>query len=245
VTQGDGTPAAPTHQPSTSDALGVEPPAGGEGLPLPPPLGGEGRGGGETAPPYRAQWESADLIAPFLAGRDPATDPLWPASGADSAAEYARWAEHLCGCACLQMALGALGREVPPIHAIRRAVQARGGYVEGAEGSIRGLVYAGAVDWLDSEGVPARVVLDIAAGNLPPLLARGGLFIASVHPAIRRPEAEPPHRGGHLVLVFGTMDGGALRFHNPSGDTPETQRDARLPAASFDRFFAGRGILIG
>jgi hypothetical protein len=196
-------------------------------------------------PPYRAQWESAALVADFLAGRDAATDPLWAASGAADAAEYARWAEHLCGGACLQMALGALGRPVPPIHAIRRGVQAEGGYIEQPDGDIRGLIYAGAVAWLAGQGIGAGIVLDAAATEIPGLLARGGLFIASVHPGIRRPGAEPPARGGHLVLVFGMAADGALRFHNPSGDTPESRADARLAPAAFGAFFAGRGILLG
>jgi hypothetical protein len=198
-----------------------------------------------AAPPCRAQWESADLVAEFLAGRDPATDPLWSASGADSVADYALWADHLCGCACLQMALGALGRDIPPIHAMRRAVQALGGYVVQADGAIRGLIYAGAVEWLTGQGIPARILLDIPAADLPALVGEGRLFIASVHPSIRRPDTEPPGRGGHLVLLFGSTPDGLLRFHNPSGDTPATRRDARLPPDSFGRFFAGRGILLG
>lgn len=196
-------------------------------------------------PPFRAQWESPALVAAFLAGRDAATDPRWADSGAGTAAEYARWADHLCGCACLQMALGALGRPIPPIHAIRRAVQEAGGYAVQPDGTIRGLVYAGAVAWLAGQGIAARILLDLAAADLPPLLAGGRLFIASVHPGIRRPGPAPPARGGHLVLVFGAMPDGALRFHNPSGDTPATQADVRLGVADFGRFFAGRGILIG
>lgn len=196
-------------------------------------------------PPYRAQWESPGLVAEFLAGRDAATDPLWQASGAADAAEYALWSEHLCGCACLQMALGALGRDVPPIHAIRRAVQRLGGYVVQPDGAIRGLIYAGAVAWLAGQGIPARIVLDLPAEGIASLIEGGGLFIASVHPAIRWPDREPPARGGHLVLVFGKAATGELRFHNPSGDTPASRADARLPPAAFARFFAGRGILIG
>ena len=46
-----------------------------------------------------------------------------------------------------------------------------------------------------------------------------------------------------VVLVFGAADG-ALRFHNPSGDTPASQADSRLPVADFSRFFAGRGIAL-
>ena len=195
-------------------------------------------------PPYRAQWESAGLVAEFIAGRDAATDPLWTGSGAESAGEYALWSEHLCGCACLQMALGARGRAVPRIHAVRRAVQSHGGYVVQPDGAIRGLIYAGAVAWLEAQGIAARVVLDVAAEEIPTLLAPGALLIASVHPSIRWPEQEPPSRGGHLVLVFGATGQGELRFHNPSGDTQATRADARLPPAVFAKFFAGRGILL-
>lgn len=213
---------------------------------LPLPGAGEGQGrGGATAPPYSAQWESPDLVADFLAGRDPRTDPLWRRSGAQDVDEYARWAEHLCGCACLQMALGARGLAVPPIHEIRRGVQARGGYVEQPDGGIRGLIYAGAVAWLATEHIAARVVLDLDAAAIPALLAEAGPFIASVHPWVRWPAREPPARGGHLVLVFGVAADGALRFHNPSGDTAASRCDARLAPADFDRFFAGRGILLG
>lgn len=195
-------------------------------------------------PPYRAQWESPALIPAFLAGADPRTDPLWPASGAADAEEYASWCEHLCGCACLQMTLGARGEPIPPIHDIRRGVQRHGGYIESEDGAIRGLIYAGAVAWLAERGIAARTLIDIAAEDIAREVAGGALFIASVHPAIRRPDTAPPSRGGHLVLVFGVSPDGALRFHNPSGDSAPTRFDARLPPAAFARFFAGRGILV-
>ncbi|MFC3000692.1 hypothetical protein [Falsiroseomonas tokyonensis] len=139
------------------------------------------------------------------------------------------------------MVLGAQGRPVPPIHAIRRAVQAEGGYQELADGTIRGLIYAGAVAWLAGQRIAARIQLDLGAADL----VGEGLFIASVHPAIRWPDRPSPGRGGHLVLVFGTDEAGRLRFHNPSGDSRASQEDTRLPPADFDRFFAGRGIRIG
>jgi hypothetical protein len=195
-------------------------------------------------PPYRAQWESPALIPAFLAGTPAIADPLWRASGAADAEEYARWAEHLCGCACLQMALAARGRDVPPIHGIRRGVQRHGGYVEEPGGAIRGLIYAGAVAWLAELGIAAEIRLEVAAEEVGAIARGGALFIASVHPGIRWPDREPPSRGGHLVLVFGTAPDGAIRFHNPSGDTPATRADARLPPARFATFFAGRGILL-
>jgi len=181
-----------------------------------------------------------ELIPDFLAGRDAATDPLWPRSGAETAAEYAFWAHHLCGMACLKMAMAAFG-EAHSIHALRREVQALGGYVEQPDGDIRGLIYAGAVAWLTARGVVARVVLDEAL----PALAPGALYIASVHPRIRTPEQEPPLRGGHLVLVFGTDAAGRLRFHNPSGHDEASRVDARLRPEEFARYHADRGILIG
>jgi len=195
-------------------------------------------------PPYRAQWESPELVAAFLAGRDRASDPLWRRSGAASVEEYAIWADHLCGCACLQMALGARGRDVPPIHDVRRALQQAGAYVVEPDGAIRGLIYAGAIAWLAGQGLAARVVLDVEAQDIPAMLADGSLFIASVHGAIRWPDRDPPSQGGHLVLCFGVAEDGAIRFHNPSGDTEASRIDARLAPADFARFFAGRGILI-
>lgn len=189
--------------------------------------------------PYFAQWESPELIAEFLGGRDAATDPAWPGSGATDAAEYARWADHLCGMACLRMALAARG-EAHCIHELRRAVQPLGGYIEEPDGNIRGLIYIGAVRWLNARGIAARIVLDEPMPRLRP----GEFYIASVHPMIRRPEATPPRKGGHLVLVFGTDEQGRLRFHNPSGTTPAEQRDVRMTPEAFSRFHADRGILI-
>ena len=196
-------------------------------------------------PPYRAQWESPALVPEFLTGTPASADPAWASSGAASVEEYARWADHLCGCACLQMALGARGRDVPPIHAIRRGVQRRGGYMEEADGTIRGLIYAGAVAWLADHGIAAEVRLDVTARHIAGFVAAGALFIASVHPAIRWPDRDPPARGGHLVLVFGAALDGALRFHNPSGHTAVTRRDVRMDLSTFSRFHAERGILIG
>ena len=100
-----------------------------------PSEGGNRQG---AAPPYFGQWESPRRIRGFLAGRDAAQDPLWPASGAETASEYAFWADHLCGMACLKMALAGRGQSWS-IHALRRAVQGHGGYVETPEG-IKGLI---------------------------------------------------------------------------------------------------------
>lgn len=194
-------------------------------------------------PPYFGQWESAERIAGILSGALRAEDdPLWPRSGARDAAEYAAWADHLCGVACLRMALGARDIAPPRAFDLARELTARGGYVVQPDGAIRGLIYAPAAAWLrEAHGIAAEVRVDVPAEDIPSLVSGGGMFIASVHPAVRWPEAEPPARGGHLVLVFGT-EGERLRFHNPSGDDAASQADARLAVGVFARFYAGRGI---
>ncbi|MBB5687905.1 hypothetical protein GXW77_16775 [Roseomonas alkaliterrae] len=196
-------------------------------------------------PPFFGQWESAGRIGEILSGALAAEDdPLWPRSGAAGAADYARWADHLCGVACLRMVLAARGITPPRAFDLAREITARGGYVVQPDGAIRGLIYAPAVTWLrEAVRLPAEVRVDVAATDVPALVGEGGLFIASVHPWIRWPERVPPARGGHLVLVFGAT-GGALRLNNPSGDTPASQRDMRMPVEIFARFYAGRGIAL-
>ena len=195
------------------------------------------------APPYFGQWESPALIGAIISGAYRAEDdPAWAASGAASPEDYARWADHLCGVACLRMALAARGITPPRARDLARVLTRHGAYVEQPDGFIRGLIYAPAITWLgEAHGLHAEVILDRAAEDILPLLADGGLFIASVHPAIRRPTEPAPGKGGHLVLVFGAEQG-ALRLHNPSGHDAASQADARVALADFARFFAGRGI---
>lgn len=70
--------------------------------------------------------------------------------------------------------------------------------------------------------------MGLEAADVPALLSECRYFIASVHPAIRRPESTPPHRGGHLVLIT-AADAQSVTFHNPSGDSPAT-RERVCPA---------------
>jgi hypothetical protein len=195
--------------------------------------------------PCFAQWESPELGRDFAA--DPARlagDPRWAESGARDVAEYARWAHHVCGMACVRMVLAARGLGAPPILELARAATARGAYVEEEGGTIRGMVYAPCVAWLrEAWGIEAEVVVGIDAHAIARTMERAAFFIASVHPSIRAPGQPPPRRGGHLVLV---LEAGpdAIVFHNPSGFDEATRCGARLAPEVFDRFFAGRGIAI-
>lgn len=199
----------------------------------------------KVPPPFFGQWESRELIGAILAKEmRAAQDPLWPRSGARDAEDYDRWSWHLCGTACVRMALAGFGIAPPPLLDLARAIARHGGYVEEADGWIRGLIYAPCIAMLEQQyGIAAEIILDHPAEAIPDLLNGAAAYIASVHPAIRAPATEPPSRGGHLVLVFAAEDG-VLRFHNPSGDTRATQEDVAMPIAAFARFHAGRGILL-
>ncbi|MBD3896520.1 hypothetical protein IEI94_11735 [Halomonas sp. ML-15] len=195
-----------------------------------------------TSVPYYAQWESPELIDDILSGRlRPRDDPRWQESGARSAEEYERWARHVCGMACLKMAIAHFTGSVYPIfHLLERAIQ-HGAYLE-RDGEIKGMIYAPATQLLrEAFGLQATVHTGVEVHELAEYFNGDALFIASVHPGIRTPEVEPPARGGHLVLVTeATQD--ALRFHNPSGIARASQQDAVLTPGVFARFFAGRGI---
>lgn len=196
--------------------------------------------------PYFSQWESREMTLDVIAhgAAALARDPNWRNSGATTIEEYATWADHVCGMACLKMILAARDGRARPILALARACTAYGGYTINEKGEIKGLIYAPFVEFVRREfGLEAEVVVDIPTEGIAEVLRRARYFIASVHPSIRWPEQVPPSKGGHLVLV---LQAGADRivFHNPSGHDVASQEYVRLPLGTFDRFFAGRGIAV-
>lgn len=194
--------------------------------------------------PYFSQWESAALAAQIIAGefqvRD---DPLWSDSGAASQAEYAQWANHICGMACLKMILAARTGTLHPTLELTRLAIEFGAYVV-KEGTVHGMIYAPFVTMIKSHfGIDAEVVTGTSAAGLASILRPGSMFIASVHPSIRWLNPPPPRKGGHLILVIETSPD-SIVFHNPSGHSIETQRDVAVPTHLFGEFFAGRGVHI-
>jgi len=194
--------------------------------------------------PYFSQWESADRAADIIAGElKVADDPLWRNSGADTVAEYAQWANHICGMACLKMILAARTGTIHPTMHLARMATGFGAYVVG-EGAIRGMIYAPMVEMLRSRfAIDAEVVTGITAEGITSILRPGSMFIASVHPSIRWLEPPPPKRGGHLVLLTEASPERVV-FHNPSGHSDKTQRAVPVPNPLFGEFFAGRGVHI-
>lgn len=199
------------------------------------------------AVPYFSQYETPDVVNRIAAegvAAALAADPLWAASGAHGLDEYVAWADHVCGMACLKMIIAArTGRAVPILELARLATE-RGAYALAPDGTIRGMIYAPIVPMLAERlGIEAQVVTGVDTAALPEVLARADMLIASVHCGIVTPERDPPHKGGHLVLVL-TADREGVVFHDPSGRDRATREHVRLALADFDRFFAGRGIAI-
>ncbi|MEU3711184.1 C39 family peptidase [Streptomyces catenulae] len=201
--------------------------------------------------PYHSQWASAALV-PAIIGREisAAEDPLWRAYGADSPETYAWWSWRLCGIACLRMALdhwrdGAEDGGAPTAMALAAECLAAGAYVERDDGGLDGLIHAPFADYVRTRWrLPAEAHPDLPADDLPGHLAAGRLVMLSVHPTIRTLAPEPPQKGGHLVLAVGTTPNHLL-IHNPSGFPDHSQRFHRIPWPDLDRFYAGRGVVLG
>jgi hypothetical protein len=194
--------------------------------------------------PWVTQYATPSLIAAIAyQGHPPADDPNWRVSGAPSKEAYGRWCTHLCGLACLRMALIARDGQAPSLFELLGGCLEYGGYVEEPGGRIKGLLYRPFSNFTrDRYQLQADVITSLGPTQVKHELSHGRLVMASVHKEIRRPEREPPGTGGHLVLVTGCQDD-KLTFYNPSGHTREAGT-ARLPEAVFDRFAAHRGLAL-
>ncbi|MFC5220473.1 C39 family peptidase [Streptomyces coerulescens] len=195
--------------------------------------------------PYHSQWESASLVPEFITGqRDAADDPLWQKSGADTPQEYAFWAPRMCGVACLRMALDFWQRSVPSSVPLVKELCEAGAYVRN-DHTVKGLIYQPFAEYTRARwGMHAQAMPDLPATSLPEIITSGRLALVSVHKTIRTPQADPPSRGGHLVLAVGFSKQDVM-LHNPSGLPGTSQQAARVPWDRFDAFYAHRGVVLG
>lgn len=198
--------------------------------------------------PYVPQWASAHEIPKILSGELALiNDPLWANSGAPSPEAYAEWASHICGMACLRMILGQRhGLEhTPSLFTLKDQCLAHQGYVLENQ-NIKGLYYRPFIEWIRTAyGLSAELKEHTPIQDIVSALKTNSVFMASVHPSIRTPEVTPPHQGGHLILVYDHDDiNQTVTFHNPSGHLLSSQQAVVLSISDFERFYAGRGILI-
>ncbi|WP_432007420.1 C39 family peptidase [Streptomyces parvus] len=194
--------------------------------------------------PYFSQWESPELVADLVAGKRRASqDPLWKNSGAESRDSYEFWSGRLCGVACLRMALKFWFGTTPTAFEIVRECLDAGVYrLDGQK--VHGLVYAPFADYVTNRWrIQADSRPQLPVSQLRGLIQEGALPLLSVHKSIRTPEVTPPSRGGHLVLGVGASDS-SIYLHNPSGFHNLSQEFAELSWHDFDRFYAGRGVVL-
>jgi hypothetical protein len=146
--------------------------------------------------------------------------------------------------ACLRMTLDYLGREVPPsVPLAREALEARA-YVRDGD-QVQGLIYEPFAHWVAGRfGLQAMVFPQLPAAGICAAVAAGQLVMASVHKAIRTLDPHPPGRGGHLVLAVGASPEDVV-VHNPSGLPALSQQFHQVAWGDFDRFYAGRGVVLG
>ncbi|MFD5780428.1 C39 family peptidase [Streptomyces sp. NPDC126933] len=193
--------------------------------------------------PSITQYASPDLITAFAyEGRAHDADPRWAETGAPDLDTYGRWCGHMCGIACLRMALLARTGNAPTLFELLDGARKYGAYTENPDtGEIHGLIYAPFAQYVqDVHPLHAEVHPTLTVPDLLTLLDDGRLVMASVHKEIRRPDNPAPGKGGHLVLITGRQDN-TVHFRNPSGHTNQT-RTATLPVTQFAEFFGNRGI---
>jgi hypothetical protein len=202
--------------------------------------------------PYHAQIASPELAeAIFVEGMDPALDPRWAETGAESPQEYAYWVERACGVACLKMCVEALGGPARPLVAWARLGLERGGYLvrQREDGSTHevGWVHAALVRMAVDAGLEAEA-RSATPAEIVETLRLDRVVIASVSYEVGDDRLPITKQGGHLMVITGAdcVDGSPEAFYvnNPSGRRAELQAGARLPVERFLPGYTGRVIIM-
>jgi hypothetical protein len=204
--------------------------------------------------PYYAQVASPELAESiFVHGMDPAQDPRWAESGAETPQEYAYWVERACGVACLKMCVEAVGGPMRSLVDWARLGLERGGYLirhNTADESVDevGWVHGALAEMAQEIGLTAEA-RPASVEEIPVYLRQGCMVIASVSYEAGDDRLPITRQGGHLMVVIGVecVDGRPQAFYvnNPSGRRAELQAGARLPLERFAAAYSGRIIVIG
>lgn len=196
--------------------------------------------------PYYSQWESPKLVGKIVSGEiSPKKDPKWKKSGASSIDEYELWSRNACGMACLKMILAHNLKVVIPIVELGKKCESYGGYIKRGN-KLDGLIHKPFIKFINKEfGLRSRSLARISIQDIIRALKRDNYVIASVSREIRNPSVTPKRKGGHLVLLLGfDRNKKVIYLHNPSGLPKKSQKYAEISYEDFNKFFAGRGIVI-
>ena len=203
--------------------------------------------------PYYAQVASPELAESiFVNGMDPAQDPRWVESGAETPQEYAYWVERACGVACLKMCVEAVGGPIRSLVDWARLGLVRDGYLirHEADGSSHevGWVHGVLAEMAQESGLTAEA-RPASLEEIPVYLRQACMVIASVSYEAGDDRLSITRQGGHLMVVIGAEceDGRPQAFYvnNPSGRRTELQAGARLPLERFAAAYSGRIIVMG
>ena len=203
--------------------------------------------------PYYAQISSPELAESiFVHGMDPAQDPRWAESGAQSPQEYVYWVERACGVACLKMCVEAVGGPTRSLIDWVRLGLERSGYLiyHNEDGSSHevGWVHSALAEMAQASGLTAES-RPATLEEIPKYLRQGHMVIASVSYEAGDDRLPITRQGGHLMVVIGVECADdhpqAFYVNNPSGRKAELQAGARLPLERFAAAYSGRIIVIG
>ncbi len=199
--------------------------------------------------PYYGQLASPELArAIFDDSLDPACDPRWPETGANTPQDYAYWAPRMCGMACLKMVAEAFDGPTMKIMEWLALGLRQNGYIIGTDqnGASEELGWDHRVlaNLLEETGISAKA----CPGDLDDVISvlnHQGLVIASV--TYELGQVGPlTRRNGHLVVITGIelCEGKpvAVFINNPSGRTPALRQRARISGERFLEGFSGRII---
>ncbi len=177
----------------------------------------------------------------------PAHDAGWQMSGATSQDQYVKWVFTMCGMACTAMVLKYYkNTDVLPVTLAEDAIFANV-YLSHSDGSLSGMQYYAFKRWVQKFNLKARIITRLNIRWIHYSLAKNQLVIVSVNPNIRGHQTVSANqKGGHLVLITGYDKGKyTLTINNPSGFiSSNTQHNHVIKISDFQKYFAGRGIII-
>jgi len=156
--------------------------------------------------------------------------------------QYEFWACRTCGLACFESYMRYLKLDLPHRAKLVEEAIAYGAYIVRPDG-VDGLIYRPFINLIkDKYGISGRLMVGCSVEDVAKEVASGAMVMCSVSPEIRNPAAESARKGGHLVLVHGADDR-HFRLHNPSGYS-WNQENMLIEHGNFERFFAGRAIIL-
>lgn len=197
--------------------------------------------------PYQCQFASSDLAKDILENNiDAKDDPRWKDFGFISKDEYAYWSKRGCGVCCIKMALDYYGIDRSVAKLVTEGVEL-GGY--NTEQDL-GWYYKPLILLANKYGVNGVVKSYLSKNELAKCVLEKKFVIASVSPTIIRMDQDnkSKQKSGHLVLVLGfAIKSGHITgfyIHNPSGKTPQMQKNAFIPLDVFTKAYGERGIAL-